>query len=307
MLGNPVYTESEKKMLVTLFNYLRLGRPYYVLPAVATAVAGYWSGTAGAHLSLNTGILSLVFGLLGMSCWSANEIADRHYDARGRTKCKWGLYVSGGTAVLMCGLLSVRAAAVYVVVLAVAGLAIATLLGGACWVLCALFLIIGMAYSLRPVRLKDRGVVGLGAVAVAYGIVAFMAGWVVGGQSLRMGALLFATVLSVAFFGFEGIAHLLDHNQDERNGEQTFAVSLGCDKARHVLALCQCLPAASVVLVSLLSQSVILRVNVFVLLPFLVASALIAASTAGRQDESSLRTIRLLSVPLMSGFAFLIA
>jgi len=293
-------------MLKTFSNCVRLGRPYYVLPVIATAAAGYLSG--GTDVSfLKLAILCFAFALVGMSCWSANEITDTQLDARGSTKYKWGLYVSGGTKVLSSGLVSVRAVAVCTGLLAVAGLAIASALGTGCWCLCFLFLVVGMAYSIQPVRLKDRGILGLAAVAAAYGIIAFAAGWVAGGYEMSGGALMFAGILSVAFFGFEGIPHLLDHEQDRINGERTIAVYLGCNRARYVLVLCQCLPPLTFLMVRLFAHTVLSQMNVAVLVPVLVASVLVAAATAARQEESSLRVMRILSVPLMSGFAFLLA
>ena len=295
------------RTVYALYNHFRLGRPYYVLPAVATASAGYWSGSNVPALCANAVIVCLVFLLLGMTCWAANEITDRDSDSRGRTKMKWGLYVSGGTTIPCSGIVSVRSAVIYVVILATAGLSIAASLGITFWGLSALFLLIGLAYSVKPVRLKERGILGLAAVATAYGMVAFTAGWVAGGQRPTGECLLFACMLSVAFFGFEGLAHLLDHEQDRRNKEITIAVALGRETARNVLAICQCLPALALMLMSLLAQSAVPDLNLVLLVPLLFLSTLIGALTAKCHKESLLGSLRVLSVPLMSVFAFLIA
>lgn len=290
-----------------MYRYLRLGRPYYVLPVVASTFAGYWSSVTISPLCVNGGIVCLVFLLLGMACWGANEITDRHSDSHGITKRKWGLYVSGGTTLLSSGLVSVRAAAIYVAILAVFGLGISVVFGTMFWLLSVLFVLIGFAYSLRPVRLKERGICGLALVAAAYGMVAFTAGWVAGGQNPSAESVLFSCILSVAFFGFEGIAHLLDHDQDRRNEETTISVSLGKEKARTVLAVCQCLPAPTLIFVRLFGQSATPRVIVVLLCAVLVASAIIAALTVQSRKDSVLSSLRVLSVPLMSAFALLIA
>ena len=295
------------RTVYAMYNHLRLGRPYYVLPVIATAVAGYWSGSNVPPVCANAGIVCLVFLLLGMTCWAANEITDRHSDSRGRTKMKWGLYVSGGTTIVSSGMVSVKSAVIYVIILATAGLSIAASLGITFWGLSALSLLIGLAYSVKPVRLKERGILGLAAVATAYGMIAFTAGWVTGGQRPTGECLLFACMLSVAFFGFEGLAHLLDHEQDRRNKEITLAVALGRETARNVLAICQCLPALALMLLSLLAQSAVPDLNLVLLVPFLFLSALIAVLTAKCHKESLLGSLRVLSVPLMSVFAFLIA
>lgn len=290
-----------------MYRYLRLGRPYYVLPVVASTFAGYWSSVTISPLCMNGGLVCLVFLLLGMACWGANEITDRRSDSRGTTKNKWGLYVSGGTTLLSSGLVSIKAAATYVAILAMLGLGISVVFGIMFWFLSVLFVLIGFAYSLRPVRLKERGILGLASVAAAYGVVAFTAGWVAGGQSPSVESVLISCILSVAFFGFEGIAHILDHDQDRLNDETTFSVSLGKEKARNILAICQCLPAPSLVVARLFTQSTTPRVIVVLFFALVVVSAITAALTVQSRRESVLSSLRVLSVPLMAAFALLVA
>ena len=295
------------RTMYAICHHFRLGRPYYVLPVVATAIAGYWSGSDTLPVCTEAGLVSVVFFLLGMSCWAANEITDRQSDARGRTKTRWPLYVSGGTNIISTGMVSVRSALIYVVSLSTVGLSIAASLGISFCCLSALFLLIGLAYSFKPVRLKERGILGLAAVAAAYGMVTFTAGWVASGQHPTGECFLFACILSVGFFGFEGIAHLLDHEQDRRNDETTMAVSLGCETTRNVLAICQCLPPFALMLLGVLAQSPLPDLNIVLLVPLLFLSAFIATLTAKCQNEASLCSLRVFSVPLMSILAFLIA
>lgn len=293
-------------MLKSLRNCIRLGRPYYVLPVVATALGGYLCEPAGEFAAGKLTALCSAFALLGMSCWSANEIADKRMDALGKTKLKWGFYVSGGTALLSSGLVSTRAAAVYTGALVILGLSIAAMLGSACWWLCVVFLALGMAYSFRPLRLKDRGILGVAAVAGAYGIVAFAAGVLAGGHQVTVSTVLFAVMMSVTFFGFEGIPHLIDHDQDRANGDKTLAVSLGRARTGYLLVLCQCLPAGFLLAASLFSRTILPRMNLPLLVSVLVASVFVSLVTVTRKEESSLSAMRILSVPLMSAFGFLL-
>lgn len=295
------------KILKSLFNCVRLGRPYYVLPVVATALAGYLCGPDGEIIAGKLVALCSAFAFLGMSCWSANEIADSRMDALGKTKIKWGFYVSGGTSLVASGLVSTRVAAVYTGILVILGLGIAAVLGSACWWLCVAFLALGMAYSFEPLRLKDRGILGVAAVAGAYGIAAFAAGSLAGGHQFTGGSVVFAVMMSVTFFGLEGIPHLIDHDQDRANGEKTLAVSLGRARTGYLLVLCQCLPAVLLLVASLFRQTVFPRTNLPLLVVVLVASVLVALVTITRKEESSLSAIRILSVPLMSAFGFLLA
>lgn len=287
-------------------NYLRLGRPYYVLPVIAAAIAGYYSSSS-THPLYKSGIVGFVFFLLGIACWSANEIADRHSDARGRMKKIWGLYVSGGTTIVSAGIIPIKSATVFAITFALFGLIIAAFLGVIFWLLSVLFLVIGLAYSLKPVRLKEKGVLGLAAVASAYGLVAFTAGWIAGGQKPTTECLLFSGMLSITVFGFEGLAHLTDYEQDLRNNEKTISVSLGQKTARYVLAICQFLPLLTLILLSLLTRSIIPNLKLAQLIPLFFLFSLIAILTAKYQKESLTSSLRVLSVPLITAFAFLIA
>lgn len=233
----------------TIFNFIRLGRPYYVLPPIAAAIAGYVSSDNGDVSWMIITQICAVFLLLGMSSWTANEITDQASDMKGSKKELWGLYVSGGTQLISGESLSQRAVTTYIVILATIGLAISTTFGMVFFGLALLFLIIGLAYSIRPVRLKERGIVGLAVIVMAYGIVSFSAGWVTSDRILTTDCLVYAGFLSLIFLGFEGIAHLTDREQDHANGENTFAVALGERTAKYILAACQCIPILGLIII----------------------------------------------------------
>lgn len=293
-------------MFFRMYNYLRLSRPYYVIPVIAASIAGYLSGP-NTHLTIiKGGTVGFVFLLLGMACWAANEITDRDLDGKGKTKQKWGLYVSGGTGILSSGIFTVKSVFVYILVLAFTGLFIAFLLGTNFFILSMFFLVIGLIYSLKPIRLKDRGIFGLAAVSVAYGMVPFMAGCVSKNQIPSMESILFAGMLSITFLGFEGLGHLLDHDQDFQNHENTISVSLGQEMARKILAICQCLPALILCLLSLLANPLVPHLNKVLLFPFLLISCLFSLFTVKYSHVSLTSSQRVISVPLLSIFAFAI-
>ena len=293
-------------MINILLNYIRLGRPYYVMPAVAFALAGYMRYGIDQNSVLVAVMLCIVFLLLGMSCWAMNEIADIDSDARGKSNYKWGLYISGGTGTLPSGIISVKSATIYVVLLSLSGLALAATLGLKGLLLSTLFLTLGIAYSFKPLRFKTRGILGLATVAIAYGVIAFLTGRIVGSGTLTSDTLIFSVILTVAVFGFEGVAQLIDHSQDMLNGEKTLSVSLGPQKARLVIALCQCIPAIIVMLLSNNSQPILKGVNIQFLIPLLIISVVASICTATGWSTSNIKIIRLLGVPLLSAFAFLI-
>lgn len=293
-------------MLKTIYSYIKLSRPYYVLPVIATSTAGYYSVPTIHSTFLGGIIVGFVFFLLGMASWAANEITDRELDAKGKSKKKWGLYVSGGTSILSSEIVSVKSTISYIFALAITGLFIAYLIGTTFFILSILFLTFGLTYSLRPIRLKDRGILGLASVSLAYGLVAFLAGCISGCQIPNFECIFFAIMLTIYFFGFEGLAHLLDHEQDLRNEENTISVSLGKKMTRKVLAFCQCLPGLVLLLFSLISNSIFPNLNLVLLFPLFFISCLIALIILKYQQDSLTSSLVVLGIPLMSIFAFLL-
>ncbi|MHB8831106.1 MAG: UbiA family prenyltransferase [Patescibacteria group bacterium] len=294
-----------RKSSSTLLSLARLGRPYYVLPAVATAAAGAVANSATGALTTRVATVGLVFGLIGMASWTANEIADRDSDARGSAKSRWGIYVSGGTGLLATGVVSVRAATRFTLLLSAVGILAAASLGLAFALLSTAFLAIGLVYSLRPIRLKARGVVGLATVALAHGIVAFSAGWMAGGARPLSDCLVPGGILAVLYFGFEGVAHLLDEKNDRESGVITTAVSLGQQRTRVVLACCQCLPGLALLAFNDINLGTLLGIR-FAALVLLATISIVAAVLTARSASGALSSLRVLGVPIICAFAFVV-
>ncbi len=281
-------------------NHYQIGRPYYVLPAMASAGAGYACGVpCGTSWATGVNVVG-AFLLLGMACWAANEVTDSDSDAEGTTKDRWRIYVSGGTKKIARGEISRTSAIIYSICLAVAGLVVSSYMGMKFTICAALFLAIGMAYSIRPIRLKERGVWGLSAVAVAYGVVSFYAGCAASSQVPSAASLLLAGLLTIAFFGFEGVAHLIDHEQDTRNGEKTLAVALGPQLARYVLATCQSIPAIAISIVYLVSGGTLQAGSTAVAFVLVTIAVAFSIATLRWQNERQLCSLRVLSVPAMA-------
>jgi len=153
----------------------------------------------------------------------ANDLADRAGDLAAH-KDRWVLRlppVAGGAAVV--GLVAMGAAAL---VLGQAPLAaIAAYLGAVA---------LGLAYSLRPLRFKERGLLGLIAYglhgALAYALVT----WAWLGAGLDVLALLAAAVFLDKWVNLH-FHQIIDHEADARQGCPTFAVRVGIERARTTL------------------------------------------------------------------------
>jgi len=167
--------------------------------------------------------------LLVAGCWAqaailANDLADSAEDAAAG-KRRWVREVP-------------RAAGWAVVAFVVAVGAFVPLAAGRSGALVAYgaAVVLGLLYSLRPVRLKDRGLAGplayAGASALAYGVLA--CAWL--GASPVVMAVLVPAVLLDKWVNLH-FHQVIDYDADRASGAGTYAVDAGPERARRVLSL----------------------------------------------------------------------
>jgi len=177
-----------------------------------------------------------VFG--AAACWGqaailANDLADRRDDAQAG-KRRW-----------ICGLPPWSARGV-VAGIALTGWALAGAAGGGVRTQAAYAaaLALALAYSVRPVRLKPRGLWGLAAYAGSACLADAVLPWTrVGGP-----AALLAVTGSAVFLDKWVNLHfhqVIDRRADQAAGTRTFAVAVGHERARRTLALAACLASAA--------------------------------------------------------------
>jgi chlorophyll synthase len=170
-----------------------------------------------------------------------NDWYDRHVDAinepdrpipSGRIPGRWGLYLA--------------------ILWSLASLGLASLLGD--WVVGATLvgLVLAWIYSAPPLRLKQNGWWGNGAVAVAYEGIAWVTGAAVmlGGAMPDWRILLLAALYS---FGAHGIMTLNDFKAiegDKRMGVRSLPVQLGADGAARIA--CEIMIAPQLIVIGLL-------------------------------------------------------
>jgi len=175
------------------------------------------------------GWLSCLLISFSVACWSqvcilANDLADGPADAASG-KERWILRVPRGWAV--AGVLLLLALGALGPAMAGAG-AFAVYLGGT---------LLGLCYSVRPLRLKERGLWGPFAYS-ASGVLCFVllpAAWLGGEDMLPLRLpLILLLALAVYFDKWTNLLfhQVLDYEADSRSGTLTFAVEVGPSCAR---------------------------------------------------------------------------
>lgn len=228
--------------LHALIAFVRLGRPLFlagglILYALGAAVAA----CAGARLDWRLYLQGqLVVSLLQLMTHYANDYFDLEADGANRTPTRW----SGGSRVLVAGVLRPAIALRAAVVLALAaGAAVAVLLlggragslSGPCFA--AMFLL-SWEYSAPPLRLHASGLGAPTVALVVTGLVPF-AGFYLQAGSLAQVSLLWLALVPPFLLQMAMIlaVDIPDAAGDAQAGKRTLAVRLGVRPTAWILAL----------------------------------------------------------------------
>jgi 1,4-dihydroxy-2-naphthoate octaprenyltransferase len=172
-----------------------------------------------------------------------NDLCDRRED-RAAGKQRWIALLPEGLGVLVC-ILTIFVGSLTVVV---ASRSLSVISAYAATILLALF------YSARPVRFKQRGILGPIVYAASATIVFVLVPWTwLSSNTLLLGFLCIA-VGSDKWIQLH-FHQVLDFQADRRSGTRTFAVRIGLEKARLTLRAAASL--ASLCLLSLLAYTLI--------------------------------------------------
>jgi 4-hydroxybenzoate polyprenyltransferase len=152
-----------------------------------------------------------------------NDITDREEDAAAG-KTRWIGSLPKGIGIFLT------------MVLAAAGLVIVIAGNGSVKVVLAYLatVLLGLFYSLRPARFKERGIWGLLVYALAATIIYVLVPWLWFNSNLLLLALLVFTVLSDKWVQLN-FHQVIDYSADAESGTQTFAVRAGLERARVIL------------------------------------------------------------------------
>jgi 4-hydroxybenzoate polyprenyltransferase len=218
---------SRVNMRLNPIDILFLLRPPMLIPVWAFFLAGYWR-TVIIHPvaipgrirgALNPGgyfwLSFLSFSLVMGAVYIINQVVDSESDR-----------VNQKLFLIPLGIVPVRLAFAIVAVLTLASFCIGWVFGVHYMVLLGISFIIGILYSVRPIRLKGRPVLDILANAVGYGVLAFGIGWI---TDASFTANLFLRSVPY-FFAAATIftsSTILDMEGDRKDGAITTAVRFG--------------------------------------------------------------------------------
>jgi len=212
-----------EKCGLALLDYVFLLRPVILVPGWVFLLLGHYAGRAWAGTPASpwypegTLLLSLVVGTAIMGAmYILNQISDRETDRLNR---KLFLISEGRVplAAAVTELVVLNAAAVYLAW---------KFFSPAYTVLAVLSIIGGVAYSVRPARLKARAGWDIVANGVGFGGIAFALGWATG-TPLHPAVILRALPYVLAVGAIHTNATVLDIEGDRTAGDNTIGVRLG--------------------------------------------------------------------------------
>lgn len=203
-------------------NWIILVRPWYWLPAMATASAG--GLTVPNFASWTSWLLPALFAVGPGCCAFAetlDDLVDRDVDAISNQKRLFGLPLAGGSGAMDNGKTTVIEARAIMASSVTIGLIASSLISIQLVMVYMVGLVLATVYSLKPLRLKQRGVAGVCVQIVGYGPVAFHIGVIAAGGYISLHTLAISMLIG-CWIGVVGItADILDRWDDMRNGVRT--------------------------------------------------------------------------------------
>jgi 4-hydroxybenzoate polyprenyltransferase len=211
-------------------------RPLLIIPVWGFSIFGF----AAAHGTMNfrhwyfyamsvqvhAFIWMIIFSVSVSSVYLVNQLADREADKK-----------NGGLPLIASGIVSIKAATISAWI--IAGVSVVLPLIYCKFSIAALSVVslsIGIVYSVRPYRLSGRPYFDFLTNAIGFGLIAFGAGWVLGGRSLFEAQFLMHALPYVLLMCAGSISSTLpDIAGDRADGKFTTAVVLG-KKNAHALA-----------------------------------------------------------------------
>jgi 4-hydroxybenzoate polyprenyltransferase len=139
-------------------------------------------------------------------------------------------------------------------------------------------ILLGLFYSLRPVRFKERGGWGLIAYALAATLIYAVVPWMWFESSLVLLIFLFVVVFADKWVQLH-FHQVVDYQADLRNRTQTFAVKFGLDRTRKTLRLAAA--TASLFIMLLIVYSTLFLISETFLQVLAATSVLVILAAAG--------------------------
>ncbi len=195
-----------------------------------------------------------------------NDICDKaEDDAAGKTR--WIGYLPKFLGIIIS------------ILLVIAGLAMVIFASGSMKVILSYTatILLGLLYSLRPVRFKERGIWGVFVYALAATIIYVLVPWTWFDSSVILLIFLFFTVMSDKWVQLN-FHQIVDYQADLDSGTQTFAVRVGLERTRSVLRFVSLFASFSILLVLAYTAVFLIQENMLQIFILVIATATVAAS-----------------------------
>jgi 4-hydroxybenzoate polyprenyltransferase len=138
-------------------------------------------------------------------------------------------------------------------------------------------ILLGLFYSLRPVRFKERGIWGLFVYALAAAIIYVLVPWTWFDSSLILLIFLFSTVMSDKWVQLN-FHQIVDYHADLKNGTQTYAVRVGLKRTRSILRLASLFASFSMLSVLVYATFFVIEEKMLQIIILVMSTATVAAS-----------------------------
>ncbi len=223
------------KLLTFVIDFLFLSRPVLLIPVWGFSALGFWRArllyepfslrAAWRWSGWAAFIWIVVFSFSVASVYILNQIADREVDT-----------LNGGRPLLSFGAVGKKGAWVSAAFFAFMSLAPAARYAPEIAPFCVASLLLGALYSFRPTYFSGRPFLDFTANAVGYGIIAFGAGWTLGGGPWGFSFLRAACPYFFLMCAGSISSTLPDAKGDRSCGKNTTTVALG-EHTAHILAM----------------------------------------------------------------------
>lgn len=268
----PFFSALIDRLLRSL-DYIAILRPLLLIPVWTMLFLGYYKGLGGKaanHISLpiigtisfvlrpdNEILLTLLlYSLLMGAIYILNQISDSHTDE-----------INGKLYLVAQGYIKKSRLKIQIGILLSFSVIIAFLQFPRIYLyLILLSVVLGVLYSVPPVRLKGKPILDLLANASGFGVVAFAVGWMSTSAALSkemiLGCLPYVACISAAFIN----TTIPDIKGDVQNGDTTTGAFLGVRKS----CILSTLLVVVAILISLLVRDPICLVASLLSLPFFI-------------------------------------
>ncbi len=235
-IESPRSPDGSPSRFLRSLDYIFVLRPIVIIPVWTFFLLGAWHSGSGLYdridpASFFYGIAA--FTLLIGAVYIVNQISDRVSDLENDK-----LYF------LPRAIIRVRSASIEAALLIISSFAISiAFLPGKFTIILLLSLLLGMAYSVEPVRLKKRAAFDVLANAVGIGVLNPLAGWVIASGDISGSIVLLPYPFAVASIHI--LTALADIEGDRKNSLNTTGVALGKARGAFLSILLMAVAAAS--------------------------------------------------------------